>query len=669
MELKEIKGLGSQRIATLNNAGIFSCLDLINYFPKKYYDFNKVSQFENFKNEFIMIKVRLVASPKIIHASRRLSFVQATAQDLSSNQNITLIWFNQNFLAKTLVDGEELFVYGKSSKHKKNYFNVSLFKNVKDVNLTELFAVYKTFENIGQQTIKNSVKAILNQSIIHGVIPDIVREKYGIEALDWAYNGIHFPQSEEDLKGAEQRINLENALIFACINNERKLLSKVQRGFIYPEPKAVFDKFKSLLPFTLTTSQVKAIDEINTDLTSKTTMNRLIEGDVGCGKTVVSLWPMYFAVECGFQAVLMAPTEILARQHFEFFKQVLEPTGINVVFLSASLSLKEKNEIYNQIKSGEAQIIIGTQALLNADLTFHNLKVAVVDEQHRFGVNMRAELAQKGENIDYLTLSATPIPRSVALVIYGGLDLTRIENRPNAVNIQTNIVNKVKENDMWLFIKKEIEQDRVAYVVCPKIDDSEDDSLISTMSLTKQLKTIFNKDIVCELNGKMKDNIKTQILSDFKSGKVKVLVSTTVVEVGVDAKNAGIIVIMNPDRFGLATLHQLRGRVSRDGRKSYCFCLCDDNIGVKAVERLYYFKNNNNGFDIADYDLKMRGAGDAFGTRQHGEKSLTLGINLSSYKFAEEIFEDIKCYPEAYTNLKNIAEQKYPTLVQNIILN
>jgi len=667
MNLEEIKGLGKARIRALNSAGIETSEDLVMFFPKKYYDFSNLSAYSDV-NDYVMLRVKLNDNPRIIRAKRGLNFIQVKANDLVGGGVITLVWFNQNYLTNSLNAGDVLFVYGRSSKTKKNFFNVTLHKKENNVNSNELFAVYKTFENVGQAILRSSIKSVLDNTTFSGLIPEHIRAIFGIEPLDWAISAIHFPRNTSELDGAFARLGLENALVYAAINEQRKLFSKNERGYHFDNLDILLKEFCALLPWELTDSQMSAIREINADLESEKSMNRLIEGDVGCGKTVVSLWAMFAAAREGKQAVLMAPTEILAEQHYDFFSKILAKTKIRVSLLTASTPSNVKKEIINGLASGDIGIVVGTNAILNESVRFKSLALAVVDEQHKFGVNARARLAAKGKNIDFLSMSATPIPRSVSLILYGGLDLTRIMARPNAVNTQTNLVRAGKEDDMWEFVRNEIAGGRTCYVVCPKIEDLEESDILSTSEVAKRLSVRFGNEIVCELNGRMKESTKTEVLRKFKNGEIKILVSTTVVEVGVDAVNAGVIVIMNPDRFGLATLHQLRGRVSRDGKKSYCFCLCNSNMSQKSAERLTYFKNNNNGFDIADYDLKTRGGGDMIGTRQHGFYG-DHGVTLTMYSQAEEILEEIKNYPSAYARLIDYAERKYPKLLQELILN
>ena len=396
--------------------------------------------------------------------------------------------------------------------------------------------------------------------------------------------------------------------------------------------------------------------------------NRLIQGDTGSGKTLVAIWAMFLAAENGYQSVLIAPTQILATQHFLLANVLFKNCNFGIEILKNGQKIDERRAILRKIRSGDAKMVFATTSVLSDEVVFKNLQIVVGDEQHRFGVNERARLAGKSAAVDFISLSATPIPRSVSLVLFGGLDITRMEARPFDFNIQTNIVSQNKIMDMWRFILAQTEEGRTCFVVCPKIDDDEEkDEIMSTTKLTKSLKTIFG-DAVAELNGKMKDEKKNALLADFKAGKIKVLVATTVVEVGIDSADAGVIVIMNPERFGLATLHQLRGRVGRDGRKGYCFCAVTNPIAPKALERLKFFKDHLNGFEIADYDLKTRGAGDIYGTRQHGIES-AFDIDLSTYTKAQKILQTIKADPQILARLEVQAEKLSNALTRDIALN
>ena len=666
MELKDINGIGVARLRSFNEAGIFSCEDLLNHFPKKYYDFNSTEAFCD-DGAYRMLKVKLNGDAKVVRARGNLNFVSAAATDNAGNK-ITLVWFNQTFLKATLHAGDELFVYGKNSNSKHNTFNVSMHKKASDEDADGLFAVYKTFDGMGQATIKNCMYACLSGAEVNSFLTPEIEKVLGEISLMDGFRLIHMPKSLIDVDKGFERVSLERAIVYAYINERRLIFEKQPRKVWLSNIETEFEKFCKIVPFLLTNSQKTAIEALNCDFCSDTSCNRLIQGDTGSGKTLVALWAMFLAAENGYQSVLIAPTQILATQHFLLANALFKNCNFGIEILKNGQKIDERRAILRKIRSGDAKMVFATTSVLSDEVVFKNLQIVVGDEQHRFGVNERARLAGKSAAVDFISLSATPIPRSVSLVLFGGLDITRMEARPFDFNIQTNIVSQNKIMDMWRFILAQTEEGRTCFVVCPKIDDDEEkDEIMSTTKLTKSLKTIFG-DAVAELNGKMKDEKKNALLADFKAGKIKVLVATTVIEVGIDSADAGVIVIMNPERFGLATLHQLRGRVGRDGRKGYCFCAVTNPIAPKALERLKFFKDHLNGFEIADYDLKTRGAGDIYGTRQHGIES-AIDIDLSTYTKAQKILQTIKADPQILARLEVQAEKLSNALTRDIALN
>ncbi|MBQ7452680.1 MAG: ATP-dependent DNA helicase RecG [Clostridia bacterium] len=662
MELKDIKGIGKKREDVLREAGIETPQDLLRHFPKKYYDFSKPDIFGE-DNKYKLLLVKIVQNPKMFKA-KGTSFITAKAQD-SSGQEINLYWFGQTYVKSTLKIGSEIYVYGKNSPRKKNTFNVVLHK-FKENFKTGIFPVYKTFDGVGQAVVKSGIKDVLEHKPIFSIIPEDIEAENGLISLGKAFEYVHFPETFESIEAGHERIAIEDGVIIAHINKVRKISAKEKREFVYKDIDACVDEFRRLIPYTLTSGQKNAIEDIAGDLSSGTTANRLIEGDVGSGKTLVAFCAMYIAMKNGGQSVLMAPTEILANQHYELWTKLFGADSC--VILCSSQSANQRREAVDRIANGKAMVVFGTQAVLSDKIEFSNLQLVITDEQHKFGVSERAKLAG-GKAVDYISLSATPIPRTVSLVVYGNLDLTQIKERPHALDIQTNIVLPSKIEQMWNFIENEINEDKTCYIVCPKIDDDEEkDEIISTQKMTKELKRRFGQDVVAELNGKMKDEAKDKILKDFNAGKVRLLVSTTVVEVGVDSKNASIMIIMSPERFGLASLHQLRGRVGRAGQKAYCFCVVSNDINEKQYERLAFFKNNQNGFDIAEFDLKTRGAGDMLGTRQHGISSGQI-MSLAVYEKAQKIYEDIEKSGKKLKVITEIAENKFSKLLEDIVMN
>ena len=458
-----------------------------------------------------------------------------------------------------------------------------------------------------------------------------------------------------------------------AVNEYHKLKSKEIKTHQYEGSALLKSEFEKLLPFSLTPDQQKAIFEIEKDMSSKFSMNRLLQGDVGSGKTVVSFFGAYLAAKSGHQAVIIAPTEILANQHFKTAQKLFEGLNFNITVLTGSTKGMERQIAISNIETGKSKIVIGTHALLSENLVFDDLTYVAIDEQHRFGVAQRAKLKQKGNSPDILVMSATPIPRTLALVVYGNLEISTINNRPKDNNIKTNIVVPSKQDDMWNYIKTKLVTGSKAYVVCSRIDEENDDDEVlkfSAKNMYDYLCTVFDKNDVALIHGKLSKETQNKTIEKFRTGQVKVLVSTTIVEVGVDVPDADIMVIATPDRFGLATLHQLRGRIGRNGAEAHCFCLAD-GLNEKSYNRIKYFKDNLNGFDIADFDLKNRGSGSIIGTNQHGkDDGIMANFSVESFRLASEILEQLKPNISLYSQILGIGEQIVSSNSYNkIVLN
>lgn len=670
MDLMEITGIGKTRKASFENNGIFSCEDLINYLPFKYYDFSKTSAFAD-DGIVKLIKATVCVDAKIIKVRGNLSFVSCKMTDEFSNK-FTAIWFNQVFMKPVLKVGECFYIYGKSSPTKKNTFNVTLTKNTKKTSADGLLPVYHSLAGIGQKTLHDAINEALQNTQISSSVPDKLLSKYNLLSLQNAYNIVHNPKNEEDVISATERIELENIIALLAVNEYHKRLFREVKPQKYSNTTALIDEFKSLVPFALTTSQNKAIFDIDKDMSSRISMNRMIQGDVGAGKTIPALCACFLAIKNGYQAAIIAPTEILAKQHFETAKKLFGDNFF-VTLLTGSQSVEQKRINLENIANGSAKLIIGTHAVISASTNFNNLSLIVIDEQHKFGVEQRALLKAKGMSPDVLVMSATPIPRSLSLVLYGDLDLTQLTSRPKPAKIQTNLVGQEKQNDMWYYLNEKVKNGSKIYIVCSNIDEENDDEgskKYSAKNMFELAKTKFNPDDVGLIHGKLKKDSQNAVINDFRLSKIKVLVSTTIVEVGVDVPDADIIVIASPDRFGLATLHQLRGRVGRLGQQSYCFCLAD-NLNKKSLERLTFFKNNLNGFDIADYDLKTRGSGSVIGTNQHGnDNGMLMAYSSHNFGLAKEILEQIKPNTEIFAQIIKRGETlKENNLLKKVVLN
>jgi len=665
MNLESIKGLGKKRIETLNNKGITSAEDLALYFPKTYYNLNSQDTFEE-DGKYKLLNVKVISEIKISRIRKDFSYSYCECLDLNNNK-FKAIWYNQTYLKNAIKEGDKLFLYGKNSNNKHNYFVVSNFRNQNKISKHNLLPIYKSIKNLGQNIISSCVDEALKTVKFESIIPknyDDTKLKFTYEK---AINIIHNPTSEEELNEAKTRIDIEKILPVIKTNFDLKNKKNTLKRQKYTNIDTIFNKFCSFLPYTLTNEQQNILKEIFSDLRKTTPMNRLIQGDVGSRKTIIALITALVSLNSGYSSIFIAPTEILAKQHYELALSYFSKLGFETHLLTSHTSNENKKNIYQSVLY-KPTLIIGTQSCLNEHLDISNVGVVIIDEQHRFGVKQRASLVNRNPNIDLLTLSATPIPRSLSIVYYGGMDISTLDKPPKEKKIQTNIIKQDKENDMWNFIENKIQNNSKVYVVCANIDDADDDDYqnLSVNSMYKFLCNRFSKDIVLMAHGKQDSETENKTLLKFKNENYKILVSTTIVEVGIDIKNADIIVIISPEKFGLATLHQLRGRVGRVGQQSYCFCL-SKNLNEKSYERIKFFKDHLNGFDIADFDYQSRGAGNILGTSQHGKiENVFEYISLNTYKTAKEIFEKLST---EYNTDELFKENKQFNLLNSISLN
>lgn len=644
MELKSIKGLGKKRIEILNEHGIYSAEDLALYFPKTYYDLDHPQPFQE-DGKYKLIFATVLSEVKVVRIKSNFNYSFCECVD-SFNNKFKAIWYNQTYIKSAVGCGDQLYIYGKNSTTKKNYFIVSSYKNRNKIEQKEgLLPVYKTFKNVGQSIIYESINQALNIVNIESIIPKNIENEFFELSYNNAIKNIHYAKNSEELKYAKNRIDIENILPIIKFNDYIKSQQKSIKRQNYSDFSYIKNTICGFLPFRLTDSQEKVLQDIEKDMLSKHKMNRLIQGDVGTGKTVLALIASAVAVHNSNSALVVAPTEILAKQHYQEIKPYFDKLNLNICLLTSSSTKEEKAKI-NQLQEMQIPcLIVGTQSLLNDNVNPYNLSLVIIDEQHRFGVNQRSKLVNKTKNCDLLMLSATPIPRSLSLVYYGGLDVSILENPPKEKHIQTNIISQSKEEDMWNFIKNKISQSNSkVYVVCANIDDTDDDCYqnLSANSMYKNLCKLFPKEIVELAHGKQDSETEQQALINLKNGQAKILVSTTIIEVGIDIKEADIIVIVSPEKFGLATLHQLRGRVGRAGQQAYCFCLAK-NLNENSYQRIAYFKDHSNGFDIAEFDYKNRGAGDIYSNKQHGKiENIFSFISLETYNLAKNIYKNMQ---------------------------
>ncbi|MGN1318148.1 MAG: ATP-dependent DNA helicase RecG [Lachnospirales bacterium] len=614
-KIEVVKNIGEARAKSLNKMGIETVEDLIEYFPRDYKDRTEVILISEV-NEGESVNIRAKIEGKVEYTRvRNLTIVKARLKDESGI--IEGVWFNQPYLKNTLISGKEYIFTGKISK---KYGRIQMENPAFEVysenslNVGRIVPHYTLPKNMSQKTFRQIISyAIGDVSITEFLNKDII-EKYNLCSRDFAINNIHFPKDNESFFRARNRLVFEELLLL-----QLRLLQL--KGNITNKKTGVkitdfdYDEISKKLGFTLTKAQKRVVGEICGDFKSGYVMNRLIQGDVGSGKTAVAMIASYIAINNGYQAVLMAPTDVLANQHYKSFSEIFD----NCTLLTSAMKKKEKDKAYSDIESGRAKMIIGTHALIQDKVKYNNIGLVITDEQHRFGVNQRQMLSSKGDNPHTLVMTATPIPRTLALILYGDLDISIIDELPpNRQKIDTFAVGHTYYERLYNFIKKECGKGRQCYIICPMIEENDKMELRSVLSYTEELKNqkLLGLKVEC-IHGKMKNDEKQDIMTRFAKGEIDVLVSTTVIEVGINVPNATLMIIENAERFGLSALHQLRGRVGRGADKSYCV-LVSDAKNKTAKERLGIMCKTNDGFEISEKDLSLRGPGDFFGTRQHG---------------------------------------------------
>ncbi len=653
MELTRIKGINEKREKDFAKLGVYSAEDLVKLFPRAYLDLRQVTLLKNcYHNDVVLTVGKVMNVPPPMMSARHVKYVKVYCTQYG--EPFTAIWFNQPYVLSKLKEDEEYLFYGRVQNKfgQVSLVNPSFEPLDKNFRLKGIVPQYPLKGNLSQKVVRDSVKTACRLAPPKSIIPWELQKKYDLADLRESYEKVHNPESFTEKNKASDRIAAEE--YFALISAFRIIKGSAEQVRIhrYSCTDKELLEFVTRFPFRFTEGQKSAVNEIFADMKGEKVMNRLLQGDVGSGKTAVGLSAMFVAVKSGYQAAMLAPTEVLARQNFELARRYFP--DYNVDILTGSLSAKEKRLAKERAAAGETDILVGTHALLQGDVRFKKLSFCLCDEQHRFGVAQRSSLSDKGVCPDVLVMSATPIPRTLSLIFYGDLDISTIQGKPtNRMEVQTNVVPLAKYDDMLAFIEKQVREGRQIYFVCPKIEGDEEGSLMSVTELFDELSARLPALRFCLLHGKLKDAEKTQIMQDFKEKKFDCLVSTTVIEVGVDVPNASVMVIYNAERFGLSQLHQLRGRVGRSDIKSYCFLL--SSAGGESYERLKILKNNSDGFKIAEYDYEMRGGGDFLGERQSGKYIGDLG-NLS-YSTAS-IFLAKKLSDEAFLSGKNLDEIK-----------
>ena len=639
-----VKGVGPKRAELFEKVGVSTVYDLLQYCPRDYIDLSAPCEIKNAQGEDpLVIRARVVKKMPPARIRKGLTVCKAVFTD--DTDDITVTLYNQEYLFASLKEGEDYILYGKVTGNMvRREMNSPMVFSAASPDL--ILPVYPLTEGLSQNIIRKAVRGALDLVLgeVEDIMPQYVRDSCRMCSLACAWENIHFPKSLYGAHEARRRLIFDELLIHSlAIAYQRQNEDSDSNYIMQAQP---LEEFTSALPFTLTKTQLRSLTDCTVAMRGAHRMNRLIQGDVGCGKTVVAAGAAWFVYKNGYQSCVMAPTEILAAQHYKTFKSLLEPLGVRVALLTGSLTPKNKRVLKEQIAAGEFDVIVGTHALFSESTHFSDLALVITDEQHRFGVEQRAALSAKGRNPHRLVMSATPIPRTLALILYGDLDISVINELPAGRKpISTYAVTGKMRERAFGFVKKQLEMGRQGYVVCPMIDESESDLNDVTSYSQKLAQGAFVDYKVGLLHGRMSAAEKEEVMNGFKRGEIDLLVATTVVEVGVDVPNAAVMVIENADRFGLSQLHQLRGRVGRGEWESFCI-LITDNTSPECVQRMKIISKTSDGFKIAEEDLKLRGPGDFFGTHQHG---------LPAFKLAD-LTRDMQLLQTAQLMSKSIIE-------------
>ncbi|ACK42419.1 MULTISPECIES: ATP-dependent DNA helicase RecG [Dictyoglomus] len=667
------KGVGPHRAKLLNRLEIHTIYDLITYYPRDYDDRSKLKKISEIKpGERVTIKVKIIDYEETKTLYKKIPIIKAKISD--NTGWAYAVWYGQKYIKQVLPPGTELLISGEAKRLLKHiefenpeYETLDEGEDKEFLNVGRIVPIYSLTSGLTQKVLRKIIyDALTDYSIfLEDPLPKYLREKYNLMDKPVSVWEKHFPTSFLTMASASKRITFEE-LFFLQLNlaKKRREIEELSAPVFNIQSELV-EKFLGSLPFKLTKAQEKVWEEIKKDLSSGRPMHRLLQGDVGSGKTVIAALATILAYDNGYQTAFMVPTEILAEQHYNRLKNIFEPLGIKIALLTSSTPKKEKTYIYLDLAEGKLPVVIGTHALIQEEVTFKKLGLVIIDEQHRFGVIQRAKLWKKGEAPHLLVMTATPIPRSLALVLYGELDISIIDELPPGRKpVITYLFSKKERRKVYSFVEKEIEKGKQAFVVCPLIEESEKLEAESAKKLYEELKKFFPRFNIGLIHGLVPREERTRIMEEFQKGEIQILVATTVIEVGVDIPNASIMVIENADRFGLAQLHQLRGRVGRGSEQSYCFLIADLK-GENAKERLKVMVETNDGFVIANKDLEIRGPGEFFGTKQHG----TLDVLFVDLTKDMKLFEIAR--NEAFEVIKNQNEriEEYEKVLLNKWLN
>jgi len=635
LELIELPGVGPKSEKLLNKLNIYTINDLLNYYPFRYEVIKLNNLTEMNDGDKVCVEGVIEKIPTLIRLRGNMNKMSFRIE--TDNMIVNVVIFNRGFMKKHFEIGKTVLIIGKWDS-KKNTIVASDFRFEK-INGTKIESIYRTTNGLSKKNLSNYIEEAINSNIneLKDDIPQHLIDKYNFMNKEEAVKLIHNPYDINSIKQAQIRLKYEELFTFMLKINCLKLKNQKDNiGLKRVIDENKLNNFIETIPFELTVDQEKAVEDIKFDMTEPKRMNRLLQGDVGSGKTIVSIIACYINYLGGYQSAFMAPTEILAKQHYDNIKKLFKDTKINVELLTGSIPKKEKKEIYKKLENNEIDLVIGTHALIQDEVKYNNLGLVITDEQHRFGVNQRSNLRNKGTMPDILYMSATPIPRTYALTIYGDMDISSIKTRPCG---RKDIITKVKTNkeivDVLTLMKQELDNNHQVYVIAPLIEESEKSDMENVVKLKEKFKKAFPNRSIDMLHGKMSPDEKEEIMYKFSKNEINILISTTVIEVGVDVKNATVIAIFDANRFGLSTLHQLRGRVGRNDLQSYCILISD-----KAKERLQIMESTNDGFEISEQDFKLRGQGDLFGVKQSGDMSFRIANIKDDFKILMQAKED-----------------------------
>ncbi len=684
--IQYIKGVGPKRAFTLQKLNINTVYDLIYFFPRDYDD----------RSNIIPIKQLAIGQKAVVHGKvlsigeyipRSGSIKHILKIIIGDNSGfIEAIWFNQPYLKNIFKKDIDIILVGKVEYNKFSRLQINSPEyeilddnNEKDenpdenINIGRIVPIYPLTESITQKFLRKTIYSLLNQYAdkIPDIIPEEIKTKYSFPILNKILYEVHFPTNLSSLKKARERLVYEEFFLLELALGKRRVEIKILPGISFSVHSTLITGFTQSLPFKLTNAQKKVLDEIFADMESPQPMLRLLQGDVGSGKTIIAIYAMLVCCANGYQCALMAPTEILAEQHYMTLKNLLSNTLLKSALLVGKIKQSERDKLYNSIGNGEINIVVGTQALIQEKVNFHKLGLVIIDEQHRFGVIQRSKLVQKGNNPDILVMTATPIPRTLALTLYGDMDVSIInELPPGRIPPLTRWSKEEKRNIIYDFIRKQINEGRQVYIVYPLVEESEKIDLKAATEMAEHLtRDIFPELKVQLLHGRMKAEEKDNIMNNFKNKKIDILVSTTVIEVGVDVPNASIMLIEHAERFGLSQLHQLRGRIGRGSYKSYCILLTGKMLGEEGVQRLKIFTQTTDGFRIAEEDLNIRGPGEFMGTKQHGIPDFKIANLLRDGEILTKARRDAFAIIEKDNTLSSPAYLLLKSFIENKLKN